>query len=76
MAVVIVKCKMAGKDIKTRDGFQCACKFCSGVIEVDSNGSVTLKGKALYATLPRKGLTDFTCPLLLKNPLDSEVIER
>jgi len=72
----IIRCKMAGKDIKTKDGFPCACKYCSGIIEYDeTTGDRKLKDRALYAVLPRKGLTNFTCPLLLINPYDSEVVE-
>jgi len=83
--MIVLKCKMAGKDIKDIYGFTLACKFCEGIIYFDPN-TFAKKLKPIAPkcdfiryrwkpTLPYRPIAEFDCPVTLSDPRESELVE-
>ena len=76
---VKLKCKMAGKSVKTLDGLPVACEFCDGIIILqivnDKIINKTLK-VSMFGRLPQIPYAMFNCPVTLKDPRNSSIIEK
>lgn len=83
--MIILKCRMAGKDVKDIYGFTLACKFCEGIIYFDEN-TFAKKLKPIAPkcdfvryrwrpAVPYKPIANFDCPVVLADPRKSDLVE-
>ena len=73
-----LKCKVAGKHVKTLDGLPVICEHCEGIIIVQiANDRVVgkrLKSK-MFGRVPRIPYAMFNCPATILDPRKSELVE-
>ena len=78
LKTIKLKCKIAGKQVKTLDNLPVICPHCDGIIEVqivdDKIVSKRLKSK-MFGRVPRIPYAMFNCPATILDPRKSELVE-
>ena len=78
LKTIKLKCKMAGKRVRTLDNLPVICEHCEGIIIVqivdDRIVSKRLKCN-MFGRVPRIPYTMFNCPATILDPRKSDLVE-